>query len=91
MAVLSVNRSPRSPWRDAGRLVVAGLARLLYAGGWLVAKTLRTAATILAAVLFGAGWFASALAWPSLCWCGRAVRLGWQEGRKPIGGARGTS
>jgi hypothetical protein len=91
MAVLSTGPDSRAQWQDAGRLVLAGLGRLLYAAGWLIAKTLRTVGTILAAALFGVGWFASALAWPSLCWCGRAVRLGWQEGRKPIGGARGTS
>jgi hypothetical protein len=86
MAVLSTNPDARLQWRDAGRLVAAVLARLLFAAGWLVAKTLRTLATVIGAVLFAAGWLASALAWPGLCWCGRAVRLGWQEGRKPIGG-----
>ena len=88
MAVLSTSPDSRLPWRDAGRLILTGLARLLYAAGWLVAKTLRTIATVIAAILFGVGWLASALAWPSLCWCGRAVRLGWQEGRKPIGAGK---
>jgi len=91
MSVLSTSPDSRAHWQDAGRLVAAGLAWLLYAAGWLVAKTLRTVATILGAVLFGVGWLAAAVAWPSLCWCGRAVRLGWQEGRKPIGGRRGPS
>jgi hypothetical protein len=87
MAVLSA--SPRLGWRDPGRLILTALARLLYSAGWLVAKALRTIATALGALLFAAGWLAAAVAWPSLCWCGRAVRLGWQEGRKPIG--RGTA
>jgi hypothetical protein len=88
MAVLSTSPDSRPNWRDAGRLTQAGLGWLLYAAGWLVAKTLRTIATVIATVLFAAGWLASALAWPALCWCGRAVRLGWQEGRKPIGAGK---
>lgn len=91
MAVLSTNPGARLQWREAGRIIAAGLGRVLYAAGWLVAKTLRSVATVIAALLFGAGWLASAMAWPALCWCGRAVRLGWEEGRKPIGGRRGSS
>lgn len=91
MAVLSTSPDARLQWREAGRLIASGLGWLLYAVGWLVAKTLRTLATTLGATLFGVGWFAAALVWPGLCWCGRAVRLGWQEGRKPIGGRRGPS
>lgn len=88
MAVLSVNRSARTQWAEVGRRTASALAWLLYAAGWLVAKALRAVATVIAAVLFGAGWLASAAAWPALCWCGRAVRLGWQEGRKPIGAGK---
>lgn len=91
MAVLSTNPDVRAQWRDAGRLVATGLGRLLFVCGWLTAKTLRSIATVIGALLFAAGWVASAVAWPGLCWCGRAARLGWQEGRKPIGGQRGTS
>jgi hypothetical protein len=91
MAVLSTSPGARLQWREAGRLIAAGLGWLLYAVGWLVAKTLRSAATVVGAVLYAVGWFAAALAWPGLCWCGRAVRLGWQEGRKPIGGRRGPA
>lgn len=88
MAVLSTSPGSRLQWHEAGRLIAAGLGWLLFVVGWLLAKTLRTTATGIAAVLFALGWLASAAAWPGLCWCGRAVRLGWQEGRKPIGGSR---
>lgn len=91
MAVLSTNPGARLHWRDTGRLIAVGLGWLLFATGWLVAKTLRMVATAIAAGLYAVGWFAAAVVWPSLCWCGRAVRLGWQEGRKPIGGRRGDS
>lgn len=91
MAVLSTNPGARLQWRDAGRLFAVGVGWLLFAAGWLVAKTLRSLATAIGAVLFGVGWLASALVWPALCWCGRAVQLGWQEGRKPIGGRRGPA
>jgi hypothetical protein len=91
MAVLSTSPDSRLQWREAGRLIAAGLGWLLYAVGWLLAKTLRIIATVIAAILFSVGYLASAAAWPGLCWCGRAVRLGWQEGRKPIGGSRGPA
>ena len=91
MAVLSTSPDAQAQWRELGRSVAAGLGWLLFAAGWLVAKTLRSIATALGAVLFAVGWLASAAAWPALCWCGRAVSLGWQEGRKPIGGQRGPS
>lgn len=91
MAVLSAGPEARVQWRDAGRLIAAGLGWLLFAAGWTLAKTTRGAATVLGAVLFAAGWLAASVAWPALLWCGSAVRLGWQEGRKPIGGQRGPS
>lgn len=91
MAVLSTSPNIRVHWREAGRLTAAGVGWALFAVGWLLAKTLRTLATGLAAALFAAGWLASAVAWTALCWCGRAVRLGWREGRKPIGGRRGPA
>lgn len=86
MAVLSADPRTQAQWRDAGRLFAAGLAWLLFAAGWLVAKALRIAQTAIGAALFAAGWLAGAVAWPALLWCGRAVALGWQEGRKPISG-----
>lgn len=91
MVVLSAGRDARAQWAEAGRRVAAWLAWLLFAAGWLTAKTLRAVATGIGAVLFGCGWLAAAVAWPALCWCGRAVALGWQEGRRPIGGRRGPA
>lgn len=91
MAVLSAGEVSRAQWRDAGRLVRSAIGWALFVVGWVLAKALRAVGTGLASALFAAGWLASAVAWPALCWCGRAVRLGWQEGRKPIGGQRGPS
>lgn len=87
MAVLSAGPDARVQWRELGRLIAAGVGWVLFAAGWLLAKTARALATALGAVLFAAGWLAGSVAWPALLWCGSAVRLGWQEGRKPIGGA----
>lgn len=91
MAVLSAGPDSRPQWRDAGRLIAAGIAWLLFAAGWLLAKASRAATTVLGAVLFAAGWLAASVAWPALLWCGRAVVLGWQEGRKPGGLTLGNS
>lgn len=91
MAVLSAGPAARSQWRELGRLFATCLGWLLFAAGWVLAKAARTVATALGAVLFAVGWLAGSVAWPALLWCGSAVRLGWQEGRKPIGGQRGTS
>ncbi len=83
MVSLSATPDFRAQWRDAGRLTVVGLAWLFYAAGWLSARTLRVAGIVIAAPFFAAGWFAARVAWPALCWCGRAARTGWDEGRKP--------
>lgn len=83
VAVLSVNQATRAQWRDAGRLIATSIGWVLFAAGWVLAKAARTVATALGAVLFAAGWIAGSVAWPALLWCGSAVRLGWQEGRKP--------
>lgn len=91
MAVLSTNPSARVQWSEVGRRIASVLAWLLFAVGWLIAKALRVLATGIGAVMFGCGWLAAAVAWPGLCWCGRAVALGWQEGRRPIGGQRGSA
>lgn len=48
----------------------------------------RTVLTVIAGVLFAAGWLAAkafALAWLVLVWSVTAVRLGWAEGRKSVG------
>lgn len=85
MAVLSADPRVRAQWREIGRALAAGIGWVLFAAGWLLAKTARAVATAVGAVLFAVGWLAGAVAWPALCWCGRAVQLGWQEGRKPLG------
>ncbi len=45
----------------------------------------RTALTVIATVLFCAGWLAYkllAVAWLAVAWCGSAVIEGWSEARK---------
>ena len=81
MTVLS--QDAREQWSDAGRLAQLAVARALFAVGWLLAKTLRLAATFIGAALFAVGWVAAAVAWPAACWCGRAVRLGCEQGARP--------
>lgn len=77
----------RAQWREAGRLAKAGLAWALFAIGWMVAKALRGVGTLLAWLLFAVGYVGGRMVWPGLLWCGRAVRLGWEQGRKPGLGA----
>lgn len=91
MAVLSADPDTRAQWREFGRLIATGFGWLLFAAGWVLAKAARAVATALGAVLFAAGWLAGSVAWPALLWCGSAVRLGWQEGRKPGGLTLGPS
>jgi len=46
----------------------------------------RTLLTVIAAVLFGAGWVTArvfAVAWLSAMWCGVAVREGWRASHGP--------
>lgn len=81
----------RKPWAEARQRLAVGLAWLLYAAGWMTAKALRIVATAVAAVLYGVGWIGARLVWPALCWSGRIVRNGWEDGRKPIGGQRGAA
>lgn len=48
------------------------------------AKPGRVALTVLAALLFGAGWVAAkslAVAWLGVSWCFTAARLGWRDAR----------
>lgn len=77
--------------RDVSRAMSAGLAWVLFAVGWTLAKAYRGVVTGLAAVLFGVGWLAGKVVWPALVWSATAVRLGWDEGRKPMGGRRGPA
>lgn len=87
MTTLQRPLDARAQWREAGRLAKVGLAWVLFAIGWTVAKSLRGVGTLLAWVLFAIGYVAGRVAWPALLWCGRAVRLGWEQGRKPGLGA----
>jgi hypothetical protein len=44
----------------------------------------RTVLTVVAAVLFGAGWLVAkcfGIVWLASAWCAVAVREGWREGR----------
>jgi hypothetical protein len=77
----------REQWREVGRLVVTGLAWMLYAAGFTLARGLRAAGTAVGAVFIGVGWLAGRVVWPAMCWCGRASRVGWDAGRKPVGRA----
>lgn len=46
----------------------------------------RTVLTLFAGLLFGLGWLtakAFAVAWLAMAWTATAVKVGWQEGRKP--------
>jgi hypothetical protein len=48
------------------------------------AKPGRVALTVIAGLLFGAGWVAAktlAVAWLGMSWCFTAMRLGWREAR----------
>lgn len=83
MAVLSQAPEVRGQWAEVGRLVKLSLAWALFAVGWLLAKSLRAVGTAIAAVLFAAGYLGARIVWPALRWSGRAVRLGWEQGRKP--------
>lgn len=78
-------------FRDARQAVGTMLGWVLFATGWTVAKACRLLLTGLTAALFGAGWLAGKAVWPALVWAATAVRLGWSEGRKPIGGRRGPA
>lgn len=51
----------------------------------------RTAATVIAFLLFGLGWVVAktfGVTWFALAWAGCAVREGWREGRRASGPAR---
>lgn len=52
----------------------------------------RTLLTVIAAVLFGAGWLAAkvvAAVWLAVAWSAVAVKVGWHEAR--TGGPRGPA
>lgn len=46
----------------------------------------RTVLTIIAALFFGLGWITAKVftyTWLALAWSVTAIKVGWQEGRKP--------
>lgn len=54
--------------------------------GEVAARAARLLLTVLASLLFALGWCAAkavALLWLSATWTVAAVRVGWQEARKP--------
>jgi hypothetical protein len=69
-------------FRDAGGYLATALRFVLFAIGWTLAKTCRLIATVLGALLFGAGFLAGRVAWPALRWSGAAMRIGWQAGAR---------
>lgn len=89
MTVLSQVQRARigAEWREARRQLLRILAGALFTVGWAAAKACRVVLTTAAGLLFGLGWVAGRV----LTWSAAAVRLGWQSGRKPMGGPRGSS
>lgn len=77
--------------RAAGRSAATIIGWVLFAAAWTVAKACRALMTGAGAVLFGAGYLGGRVVWPALRWSATAVRLGWDEGRKPVGGRRGSA
>lgn len=71
---------------DAGRLLSTALGWVLYAVGWQIGKVYRLTVTAIGAALFTVGWLAGRV-WLGCRWAGAAVALGWDAGRKPMGGA----
>lgn len=54
----------------------------------------RTVLTLLAGLFYGIGWTAARVCggvWLALAWMFTAVRVGWQEGRKPARVAHGRN
>lgn len=75
----------RAELTTASRLLVTGLAWLLYAAGWSVARLCRVVAVAVGGLLYGVGWTAGRVALAGR-WAWAAVRVGWDDGRQPIGG-----
>lgn len=49
--------------------------------GWAGAKLLVVVLTVIAGTFYGVGRAAGAC-WPAICWCARAVRVGWEDARR---------
>ncbi|MBQ0893691.1 hypothetical protein KBX37_11385 [Micromonospora sp. U56] len=77
----------RGQLTDAGRLLLTGLAWLLYAAGWSFARLCRVVAVTVGGLLYGVGWSAGRVAL-AVQWTWAAVRVGWDDGRQPVGGRR---
>ena len=75
-------RQIAAQFREAGGYAATAIRFVLFAIGWTLAKTCRLIATMLGALLFGAGFLAARVAWPALRWSAAAVKLGWQSGAK---------
>lgn len=75
---------------DAGRLLSTGLGWLLFAIGWQTAKLFRLVGTAIGGALFTVGYLAGRAA-VAARWAWSAVALGWDAGRRPMGGPRGTA
>lgn len=74
----------RAKTGEAVRKALAYLRAGLFWAGFAAAKLLVAVLTAIAAVCYGLGWIVARL-WPGLCWCGNAVRLGWDDARAPRG------
>ncbi|MDH6463805.1 hypothetical protein M2302_004002 [Micromonospora sp. A200] len=70
----------RGQLTDAGRLLMTGLAWLLYAAGWSVARLCRVVAVTVGGLLYAVGWLAGR-ATTGGRWVGAAVAVGWSDGR----------
>ena len=77
--------------RTAGRALSTLLGWVLFGVAWLAAKTCRAVLTAAGGVLFAVGFLGGRVVWPAVLWAVAAVRLGWDEGRKPVGGRRGSA
>lgn len=71
---------------EAGRLLSTGIGWVLFAVGWQVGKAVRLTITAIGGALFTVGWAAGRV-WLGCRWAGAAVALGWESGRKPMGGS----
>lgn len=72
--------------RDAGRQLAGATAAGLWGIGWALAKLVHLLLLVLGGTLYSVGWIARRAVWPATCWCGRAVKLGWQDARRRDGG-----
>jgi hypothetical protein len=72
--------------RAAGQRLAGAIAAGLWGAGWALAKFVHLLLFVIGGVLYSVGWIASRALWPAACWCGRAVRLGWQDARRRDGG-----